>query len=112
MDISSGVNSVSEEDPLKRRSDEVFGHKCMHAPHADEVLHHELVQGFRRVRHVNFALAIPEVRLITMSTPELSFTLGTAYLLHDVRKRCGMVEVETGGRSVLCSIEMSTRRTE
>jgi len=33
-------------------------------PHANKILHHEFVKCFGWVRHVNFSLAIPEVRLV------------------------------------------------
>jgi hypothetical protein len=47
-----GVLYYSEQE--ERRSN---------GPHPDKVLHHKLVDGLCRVSHVDFALAISEIRL-------------------------------------------------
>jgi hypothetical protein len=35
-------------------------------PHTDKVLHHEFVESFRRVGHVDLASAVPKVRLLLL----------------------------------------------
>ena len=65
IDISNGVNSVSEEDVLARLMglEEQMNIAQAHIPHANEVLHHEFVQSFRWVSHVNLSLSISEISL-------------------------------------------------
>ena len=67
MDISSGVNRVSAEDVLSESFRLPWHMLCggQNAPHSNEILHHELVESLRRMRHVYFTLAVAEVGLLT-----------------------------------------------
>jgi hypothetical protein len=69
ISMSIGEKSASDVDelgeallwrPRKRKPDD--------APHTSKVLHHELVNGFCWVGHVNFSFSIFEVRLELVNT--------------------------------------------
>ncbi len=40
---------------------------CWDSPHSNKVLHHELVESFRWMRHIHFALTILEIGLKRVS---------------------------------------------
>ena len=87
MDISKGVNSVSEEEVLARLMglERQVDLAQAHVPHANEVLHHELMEGFCRMRHVYFAFAVPEVRLWHMSCAGFSEMIARTFSIMYVK---------------------------
>jgi hypothetical protein len=63
------VNRASEDDELSLIIDSaITSHQCSNTPHSNEILHHELVHSFCRMRHVHFALSIPKVSLLYVNT--------------------------------------------
>lgn len=69
IERSNGENSASEVEELVTLIGVERSHKIIDrgAPHTHEVLHHELVQRLRRVRHIHLSFPISEVRLKTIS---------------------------------------------
>ena len=63
IDISRGVNRVSEDEELHAELSPRLDCMELCVPHANEVLHHELVQSFRGVGHVDLSLTVSEVCL-------------------------------------------------
>lgn len=64
MAISVGVNSVSVEDELTQSLVYIFQVDDQYnEPHPDVVLHHEFMECFCRVCHVDLAFAIAEICL-------------------------------------------------
>lgn len=63
MDISRGVKSASDEEELFGQVSSKSGKHTVDEPHSHEILHHELMYSFRRVRHVHFAFPLSEVGL-------------------------------------------------
>ena len=66
IDNSIGEKSASDDEDLHTKIEYILfktGLVWQDGPHTHKVLHHELVQCFRRMRHVDFALSIFEIRL-------------------------------------------------
>jgi len=64
---SRGENKASEDDELRRSeswvSKTVAGGGGDATPLTHEILHHELVEGLRRVGHINLPWSISEIGL-------------------------------------------------
>lgn len=94
MVISRGENNASDDDELEL--DSVSNTSEIHkgvAPRSNVVLHHEFVNCFGRVCHVNLSLSIPKVCLYRSESRHSSH-YGDTDLLSDVSQRCSMVQVE------------------
>ena len=64
IERSRGEKSASDVDELESVFRSCYlGGERRRVPHSHEILHHELVQGFCRVGHVNFTRSVSEIGL-------------------------------------------------
>ena len=63
IDISRGVNRVSEDEELHAKLSPRLACVELCVPHANEVLHHKLENGLCRMCHVDFPLPVFEISL-------------------------------------------------